>query len=265
MRPTAFASGQEAIRQLKEGESFDLAILDMLMPELDGVMLAEAIRRIPSGRELPLVLVSSLNHRMAECEMAQFHSRLIKPVKKTQLSSVLCGIFRKNISKGEGRRDTSGKSPKAAEAVRLRVLLAEDNPINQKVALRMLDKIGYRADTVANGLEALEALRQVPYDVILMDCQMPEMDGYEATRSLRALEREENRRPVRIIAMTAHAMQGDQEKCLEAGMDDYLGKPVRIQELQDALERCKPLRSDENEPAGPTGSEGACIEPYAST
>ena len=125
---------------------------------------------------------------------------------------------------------------------RLQVLLAEDNPINQKVALRMLAKMGYRADVVANGLEVLQALQRIHYDVILMDCQMPEMDGYEATRQIRLREQEEGRTPVHIIAMTAHAMQGDRELCLAAGMDDYLAKPVRTLELQQALEHVRPAK-----------------------
>jgi PAS domain S-box-containing protein len=119
----------------------------------------------------------------------------------------------------------------------LRVLLAEDNPINQKVATRMLAKLGYRSDVVGNGLEVLQSLQNIHYDVILMDCQMPELDGYEATRQIRFREQEEHRKPVHIIAMTAHAMQGDRELCLAAGMDDYLPKPVRTNELQQALER----------------------------
>lgn len=125
----------------------------------------------------------------------------------------------------------------------LRVLLAEDNLINQKVALKMLHKLGYRADTVTNGVEVLQSLRQVPYDVILMDCEMPEMDGYEAARHIRQQEQEEGRAPVFIIAMTAHAMQGDRNQCIEAGMDDYLSKPVRLEELETVLERCQPVGS----------------------
>jgi CheY-like chemotaxis protein len=126
----------------------------------------------------------------------------------------------------------------ASPARKLRILLAEDSPINQQVAIGQLRNLGYTADVVANGLEVLEACQRIPYEVILMDCQMPELDGYEATREIRNREKQAGRSPVHIIAMTAHAMQGDREECLTAGMNDYLSKPVRESELRIALERC---------------------------
>jgi CheY-like chemotaxis protein/HPt (histidine-containing phosphotransfer) domain-containing protein len=125
----------------------------------------------------------------------------------------------------------------------LKILLAEDNLVNQKVALKMLSKLGYRVDVASNGLEVLAALHRIPYDVILMDCQMPEMDGYDATLQIRASELASKRPPVRIIAMTAYAMKGDEEECLASGMDDYLSKPVREAELRRALQKCRPAAS----------------------
>ena len=241
MLPTTVVSGPEALDLIRSGNRFDLAILDMQMPEMDGLMLAGKIKSIPDAQAMPLVLLSSIAHRMSKDEIALFAVRLTKPAKAAQLRTVLCAVMGKTTV-AEKTHDQV-PSTQVIDQHSLRVLLAEDNPINQKVAIQMMVKLGYRADAVANGLEVLQALRQVPYDVILMDCQMPEMDGYEATRQIRMHEQEEHRKPVHIIAMTAHALQGDRELCLAAGMDDYLGKPVRTIELQLALERVRPAET----------------------
>ena len=176
----------------------------------------------------------------------------MKPIKTSQLCDVLCAVVARGTSGTDRKTDMRTKGPPGPTSPHrhLRVLLAEDNPINQKVAVKMLAKMGYRADVVSNGLEALQASQQIPYDVVLMDCQMPEMDGYEATRQIRMREQEEHRKPIQIIAMTAHAMQGDREQCLAAGMNDYLSKPVRPNELAQILERCRRLRLPDDRDAG---------------
>jgi PAS domain S-box-containing protein len=247
MFPTTAASGQEALDTILAGNRFDLAILDMQMPEMDGVMLASELKSIPGVETMPLILLSSIAHHMTPSENALFAVRLTKPAKAAQLRTVLCTVLGTEMEPemmSEADKTPNelqnGESQEVAKQ-RLRILLAEDNPINQKVALKMLGKLGYRADVVANGLEVLQSLKHVAYDVILMDCQMPEMDGYEATRQIRMREQEEGGPRVHIIAMTAHAMQGDREQCLAADMDDYLGKPVRTMELQQALERVHPI------------------------
>jgi PAS domain S-box-containing protein len=253
MVPVPVASGAEAIERVLRGEAYDVALLDMHMPDMDGVMVAEALRRTSGGQTMPLILVSSLSMRMSEVETARFAARLTKPVKTGQLCETLCAVL--DLATEKAKRE-GGKIERMSGELDIgqlqphRVLLAEDNLINQKVAVRMLAKLGYRADVVANGIEVIEALRRVPYDVILMDCQMPEMDGYEATRKIRMHEQEEHGGHVHIIAMTANAMQGDRELCLAAGMDDYLGKPVRTNELVEALARCPAAETvDENRPA----------------
>jgi PAS domain S-box-containing protein len=233
------ASGQEALQAL-DRETFDLAVLDMQMPRMDGRALIREIRRRRLAQALPLVILTSLGRRDGDLEtelgLAAF---LTKPVKAAHLHEVLTSIF-------SGRAVPGSEPPSSrwqidselAERLPLRIMLAEDNVVNQKVALKMLERMGYRADVVANGLEVLEALRRQRYDVVLLDVQMPEMDGLEAARVLRDGAWRDLR--PRIIGMTALAMEGDRERCLAAGMDDYITKPVRPEELQRALERCGP-------------------------
>ena len=208
----------------------------MQMPEMDGVMLAREIRLLPGGENLPLVLLSSLGQREVTSEKKLFSSALTKPVKPSQLFDVLAGMFTEPAPSATAPTRIMPRPPGDKLAGSTRLLLAEDNVVNQKVALHLLAALGYRADVAANGLEVLEALRRQHYDIILMDVQMPEMDGLEAVRHIVADQPDRAQRPW-IIAITANAIQGDREICLEAGMDDYISKPIRKSELGDALKR----------------------------
>ncbi len=234
MAARAAASGTEALAWLREGEAFDVAILDMHMPEMDGAQLAREIRKLRDATQLPLVLLSSLGQRELAEHRDVFAAGLTKPAKPAQLIEILSSLFQA----APVRELTAAPFARPAPTTALRperVLLAEDNTVNQKVALLMLSKLGFRADVAANGLEALLAAARQPYDVILMDVQMPEMDGLEATRRLRGSP-PPGGRPW-VIALTANAMQGDREQCLAAGMDDYISKPIKIDELTAALDR----------------------------
>jgi signal transduction histidine kinase/CheY-like chemotaxis protein len=233
MRSRVTESPGEALRWIEEGEAFDLAILDMRMPEMDGLALASRIR----GRNmtLPLVLLSSLGRHEAGASADLFSAFLAKPVRQSQLYDTLVGLLAKDAS-AKPAASSMGKpsiDPQMAARHPLRILLAEDNVVNQKLALRILQQMGYRADLASNGLEAIESVARQAYDVVLMDVQMPEMDGLEATRAI--CERWAPGQRPRIVAMTANAMQGDREICLAAGMDDYLTKPIRVDRLIEAL------------------------------
>lgn len=235
------ASGMEALELLGEataaGRPYELAILDMQMPCMDGIELAAAIRANSALAGTALVLLTSLgigwNRRAAEVGIA---STLTKPVRQARLYECLATVMGGRPQPGTAAPaqavDDSGMS---VNGVRARVLVAEDNAINQRVAVRMLERLGHRADVVANGIEAVHALNRVPYDLVLMDCHMPEMDGYEATQVIRQQAGRPSHTP--IIAMTANAMEGDRERCLEAGMNDYISKPMKLQDLAVALER----------------------------
>jgi CheY-like chemotaxis protein len=190
---------------------------------------------------LPLVMLTSLEQPEAEVKGVEFAAFLTKPIKPSQLYDALADIFASTLRSVQGpdavavpRFDTQ-----MGKRLPLRILLAEDNAVNQKLALRLLERMGYRSDVAGNGLEVLEALYRQPYDVVLMDVQMPEMDGLEATRFI-VREWPRQQRP-RIIAMTANAMKEDREICLAAGMDDYVSKPIRVETLVRALSKCRPL------------------------
>jgi len=242
-------SPREALAWVEAGEAFDAGILDMHMPEMDGVALARAIREHRMPTALPLLLFTSLGRREAGAEAVGFSAHLTKPIKPSQLFDALVGALAGQLIRVDRR--TPGRvemDPAMAQRHPLRILLAEDNVVNQKLALNLLGQMGYRADLAANGQEAIEAVERQPYDVVFMDVQMPEMDGLEATREItRRWSREQ--RP-RIVAMTANAMQSDREMCLAAGMDDYMSKPIRVEELIAALE-CSAARDPEAFPTGP--------------
>jgi CheY-like chemotaxis protein len=228
-------SGSEALALTTAGERFDLAIVDMQMPEMDGVELARRLRDV--DRSLPVVVSTSLGRRELGEADELFSAHLAKPVRQSQLFDTLVTLLAAAVPIPDAR-DADAERVADEETARqhpLRILLAEDNAVNQKVALRLLQKLGYRADVASNGVEAIESVGRQPYDVVLMDVQMPELDGLEATR--RIIASPPTGGLPRIVAMTANAMVGDREMCFEAGMDDYVAKPIRIDDLRDALVR----------------------------
>lgn len=251
MLPRAAATGAEALAWLSQGDSFDIAILDMQMPQMDGLALAAEIRKYPC-QELPLVMLTSIGKPKPSDQAIDVNlsACLNKPVKQIQLYSVLLRSLNEELFKVvPATTITKFDSQVAATSVQsLRIILAEDNLVNQKVALLMLQPLGYQANVAGNGLEVLEALQQQFYDVVLMDVQMPEMDGLEAARQICQRWKPPSR--PRIIAMTANAMQGDRELCIHAGMDDYLTKPIQVEKLVKALGKCRPNIAKEQERGG---------------
>jgi signal transduction histidine kinase/CheY-like chemotaxis protein len=234
MLARATGSPAEALGWLRLGDEFDVAIVDIQMPEMDGVTLAAEIRKLRAEEELPIILFSSLGRREVGAESVRPAAYLAKPLKPSSLLDTLMDVvahqpFKIKLPEPPRKRYESDLGTR----VPLRILLAEDNAVNQKLAARILVGLGYRPDVAGNGLEVLEALERQHYDVVLMDVQMPELDGLQTTRRIRT-EYPEADQP-RIVAMTANALQGDRELCLEAGMNDYIGKPIRVEELVRAL------------------------------
>ena len=240
MRARDTSSPGVALKWIVQGDPFDVALLDYQMPEMDGIALAREIR-IARGAHAPvLILLSSIGQLPASAHAdGGFAAGLSKPLRLSHLRDRLLETI------GEQRDTSAGAVPlvahDAGSPAPLRILLAEDNAINQKVALGLLERLGYAADVVGDGRQVLARLDHAAYDVILMDVQMPEMDGLEASRAICA-RWGASERP-RIIAMTAEAMQGDRDRCLAAGVDDYIMKPVTLDRLAAALAKCRPLEA----------------------
>ena len=241
MCPQEVPDGESGLQRLKEaadiGEPFQLAILDMQMPEMDGEMLGRAIRSTPLFDDTLLVMMTSLGQREDKKKLGEigFAAYLTKPVRQTDLFTSLISVLaghKENTWQPITRSSIHGMKLEGH-----RVLLAEDNTINQKVGLGILKKLEIHADAVANGREAVKALSTIPYDLVLMDCQMPEMDGFEATRIIRSTHSNVLNHDIPIIALTANAMSGDREKCLEAGMNDFISKPFNPETLASTLQK----------------------------
>jgi signal transduction histidine kinase/ligand-binding sensor domain-containing protein/DNA-binding response OmpR family regulator len=237
MIPVAVESGAKAIEELikarDRGEEFDIAVIDYQMPEMDGFELATKIKQNSKIADVKLVMLTSYGKKMAgDAKAIGIEAYFTKPIRQSLLLRSLIKIMDAtalHVENGE----MVAERPKIDKLI----LIAEDNMVNQKVAKKQVEKLGYRVDLVANGMEAIEAISRIKYDLILMDCQMPEMDGYEATTRIRAIETKGKNEHIPIIAMTAAAMQGEKEKCIKAGMDDYISKPVKQTDLEIVLQK----------------------------
>lgn len=247
--PVDVSSGAEAIACIRRGDDFDLAIVDMEMPEMNGITLAIELRKYRDADKLPPIVLTSIGCPV-DAGQIEFAGCFTKPIKPSVLYEVLMNVLAKQPKRVPAQTAPPPQiDDRLGDRFPLRILLAEDNAINQKVALQILRRMGYRADVANNGLEVLEALHRQQYDVVLMDVQMPEMDGLEATRRI-CQQWEPGNRP-QIVAMTAGAMEGDRDKCIEAGMDDYITKPIKVTALQAVLEN---LATDKKYDAiAPTG------------
>ena len=254
---TTAASGFETLNLLQEDDGFDLLICDLRMPKMDGFNLAKAVRKLQPYEEVPIIMITALGLVAKDVDPhreVNFAAWLPNPVKKSRLYEAILDIFAQpsppEFKTRESeiavrkvyRQENVSESEVTTPALPLKILLAEDNRVNQQVALLILEKLGYRADTVSDGQEVLKALQRRNYDLVLMDVEMPQMDGFTAARLI-CQGWQPQERP-QIVAVTAYAMQGDREKCLQAGMDGYVSKPIRESELLPVLERASNIAQE---------------------
>ncbi len=281
MRNGGAASGKAALARLREahatGDPYQIAIIDLQMPEIDGETLGRLIKADPLLKDTLLIMLTSLGERneTTGLQEAGFSGFLVKPVRQSQLMDALATLWaarrqgrsvplvtRETLATSHAVKRVTPTPRPAGEPIHARILLVEDNPTNQQIGALMLRKLGCRVDVAGNGREAIEMLAMVPYDVIFMDCQMPEMDGYEATTEIRRREAEMPWRAP-IIAMTANAMEGAREKCLAAGMDDYVSKPVRPTDLEAVLRRWFKASDQKTGAGAPTNGAAVSLDPVA--
>jgi CheY-like chemotaxis protein len=239
-------------------EPYVLAIIDKQMPGMDGIELARSLSTDPRGSSTRLVMLTSSGRRGdgGAAREAGIVGYLTKPVRQAELHALLSTVMGRVDNPAAPQLVTRHTLQEAERRARPRLLVVEDNQVNQRVALRVLENLGYAADVVGNGREAVDAVARIPYAAVLMDCQMPEMDGYRATAEIRRIEGEARHMP--IIAMTAGALEGDRAQCLAAGMDDYIAKPVKPDDLGAALSRWVPPQTPML-PDAPDGPAGAAL------
>jgi len=254
MNPSVVSSGREAMDLLRGAGRFDVVILDLSMPDEDGLTLAARIRALPAHKDVPLIMLSSIGRNVAgrqdEFDAIGFTSVLQKPIKPSPLLNALVSEFgiQTSAPMTDAAAARTSLDHEMAQRLPLRILLVDDHPTNQKLAQMLLSRLGYRADVACNGVEALDAMRLQVYDVILMDIEMPEMDGMETTRRI---HEEWGARAPKIVAMTANAMRGDRDKYLSMGMDQYISKPIRVAALVRALEAVATSIAPARPPASP--------------
>jgi CheY-like chemotaxis protein len=255
MRNGSFAEAMKALLAMREaqaaGDPYQVVLLDYQMPEMDGATLAAAIKADPGLSGTLVILLTSVSYwsEVRHMQGSGIDACLVKPVRQSQLQNTMATAWARKLQSGlakqtNPRQEVTALREKLAgkfAGATVRVLVAEDNVVNQKVAVRMLERVGLRPDVAGNGREAVTMCAMLPYDLIFMDCQMPEMDGYAATAEIRKHQGLNGR--VAIIAMTAEAMEGSRERCIDAGMDDYIAKPVRLAEMIEALQKWVPEKS----------------------
>jgi CheY-like chemotaxis protein len=242
MVPHTTESPLDALRRISSGENYDAVVLDMNMPEMDGIELAKRLRRLGQRGDLPLILLSSLvpldEKNKAAIESIKFAAMLPKPIKPSPLLNAFMSVFAEApmLSAKPDQLKAPSLDSEMASKLPLRILLVDDNITNRKIGSKVLERLGYKADLAVDGETAISSFAEGQHDVILMDIEMPDMDGIEATRLIRASGSRDSLQPF-IVALTANAMAGDRERYLEAGMDDYLSKPLRVEELVASLKR----------------------------